>query len=483
MPQRRCLLLFTFFLLYSVISNAQSGISSNTLIYNTDENGAVSDSLNLYTLKEIIITGNKRTKNSIVLREVAFAENEHYTLEALVKKFGQTKRQLMNSGLFREVVVSLKSMQGMDASVEIAVVERRYVYPIPFARIVDRSFDEWVVKQNMKLTRVNYGIKLTHRNMTGRNDRLYLYLMNGYTKQLAFRYDGLYLDKALQWSTNFGVALGRNRELVYATENNKLLTYKHQDNNANYVSSFFRSSVEVSYRKAIKTKHTFGIGYNYENVTDTVFKLNPSYSGQHKAIHYPELFYRMTYFDVDFIPYPTKGYASELTVVKRGFNKQINLWQLTAKGSATWPLQNYFFNLRAAGVVKFPFNQSYVTNRLLGYDGLLMQGYEYYVIDGVAGGYGKASFNRKVFSTALHIPSKKVERLNNIPIKIYAKVYGNAGYVYNPEPGKNYLCNRFLYSSGIGLDFILFTDFVLKLEWSLNRLGENGVYFKKKDYF
>jgi outer membrane protein assembly factor BamA len=478
-PLRQYLLLII--LLFPCIFLKAQLSNTTTTIYNTEETGTLKDTLQLYTLKSIVITGNERTRKSIILREVAFAEQEQYMLSDLVRKFGETKRQLMNTSLFREVVVSLQGMEGNDATVEIKVKERGYVYPIPFARIVDRDFNEWVVQKKMSMTRVNYGIKLTHKNMTGRNDRLYIYLMNGYTKQLAFRYDGLFLDKGLHWSTNFGFSFGKVKELVYATENNKLLFYK---NNDQYVNSFFRTAVEFSYRRAIKTKHTFGIGYNYENVSDTVFKLNPFYSEQKKIIQYPEFYYRMNYFNVDFIPYPTKGYISEVTLVKRGIARKINLWQLSAKGSGTWPvLQNYFLNVRLAGMIKLPFNQSYVTNRLLGYDGMLMQGYEYYVIDGVAGGYGKTALSRQVLNRVIHIPNNKIERINNIPIKMYAKVYSNAGYVYNPEPGKNYLCNRFLYSSGIGLDIVLFTDFVIKLEWSANRLGEKGLYLHRRDYF
>ncbi|MEO6069856.1 MAG: POTRA domain-containing protein [Chitinophagaceae bacterium] len=479
MLQKRPYFLLVTLMLFCV--GAQAQLSAATNLFSTDDQASFGDSLQQYTLKAITITGNKLTRRSIILREVAFREEEQYSLSELVRKFGETKRQLMNTGLFREVVVSLQSMEGKDAFVEIKVKERWYVYPIPFARLVDRSFDEWVIEKHMSLTRINYGVKLTHRNTTGRNDQLYIYLMNGYTKQLSFRYDGLYLDKGLHWSTNFGFSLGKVKELVYATENNKLLFYKHNDQ---FVNSFFRTAIEFSYRRAIKTRHTFGLGYNYENVTDTVFKLNPFYSEQKKAVRYPEVYYRMNYTNVDFLPYPTKGYVSELGVVKKGLLHKVNLWQLTAKGSATWPvMQKYFVNLRAAGVLKLPFKQPYVTNRLLGYDGMLMQGYEYYVIDGVAGGYGKAALFREVLNRVIRIPSNKFERINNIPIKMFAKIYGNTGYAYNPEPGKNYLCNRFLYSSGVGLDIILFNDFVIKLEWSANRLGEKGLYLHRRDYF
>jgi hypothetical protein len=62
-------------------------------------------------------------------------------------------------------------------------------------------------------------------------------------------------------------------------------------------------------------------------------------------------------------------------------------------------------------------------------------------------------------------------------------VYGNTGYVYNPEPGYNYLNNRLLYSGGVGLDIVLFNDFVIKLEYSANQFREKGLYLHKRDYF
>jgi hypothetical protein len=114
---------------------------------------------------------------------------------------------------------------------------------------------------------------------------------------------------------------------------------------------------------------------------------------------------------------------------------------------------------------------------------MFMQGYEYNVIDGVAGGYVKTSLVRQVFNVAIHIPSKRFDRLNNIPIGLYAKVYGNVGYVYNPDPGYNTLNNRTLYSGGVGLDIVLFNDFVIKLEYSANQFRENGLFLHKRDYF
>ena len=73
--------------------------------------------------------------------------------------------------------------------------------------------------------------------------------------------------------------------------------------------------------------------------------------------------------------------------------------------------------------------------------------------------------------------------MDHVPLKIYAKTFVNTGYVYNPHPGQNDLANKFLYSGGVGFDLVTFTDFVIKIEWSFNRLGENGLYLHQHNNF
>lgn len=470
-------LLSLFFCLFKI--QAQLHIGQGNIIYSTNETTAYTDTTSIYTIKEIVIAGNNKTKAKIILRELPFEENEQYPLNVLMTKFAKAKRQLMNTTLFQDVVVSLNGITGEGASVLITVKERWYIFPIPFVKLVDKSVQEWVKNQDMDLNRVKYGIKFKHKNFTGRNDKLDLNLSNGYTKQVAVRYASLPMDKKLRWSSSFSIAYGKNRDVNYATANNRLVTYKQRDQ---FVHSFFNTSLEFSYRPAIKTKHTFGIGYNSETVTDTVFKLSPAFSFQNK-IRYPRLFYQMQYFDVDFIPYPTKGYAADVLLEKRGVSKHFNLWQMTARSSATWPLSSkYFFNLRLAGVLKLPFKQPYITQGFVGQNSFYLQGYEDYIIDGVAGGFTKASFARELFKTKVHIASKKIKKLNDFPIRLYGKVFANTGYIYNQYRHTNTLNNTLLYSGGIGVDVVLFYDFIFRLEWSFNSLKQNGLYLHDRGY-
>jgi outer membrane protein assembly factor BamA len=461
---------------------AQVALAGQDLLYSTDGDNVIEDTTTLFTIREINISGNRQTNYKIILRELPFQSNDQYPFNVLANKFSEAKRRLMNTGLFHHVVVSLNSLQGYEATVHVEVKERWYIIPIPFVKAVDRSIGEWVQEQNMDLERVNYGIKVKHNNISGRNDKLYVNLKNGYTKEVSLAYYGLMLDKNLKWSTSLGFSMGKNKEVNYKTVGNKQMLFKNS--NDNFVHSYTRAFFELSYRQAINTKHTFGISYNSEAVDDTILAINSHYFQNSAKIRYPSFYYNLSYSNTDFLPYPLKGNVAEVSVAKRGLSKELNLWHLTAKGSAYWPLSDkYFMNLRMAACLKLPLKQPYINQQFVGYRDLYMQGYEYFVIDGVAGGYSKLSFSRELFNTAIRIPSQTIKRLNNIPFRAYAKVYGNAGYIYNPDAGKNPLSNKMIFSGGFGIDIVTFYDFIIKLECSFNQLGQNGLYLHRRDYF
>jgi outer membrane protein assembly factor BamA len=434
------------------------------------------------TIKKIHIAGNRKTKEKIILREISFKEGEQYFLRDLVRRFEDARKQLMNTILFHEVVVALKSIEGTDAEVLVEVNERWYLFPVPYFKFVDRNLNQWLFEQNARLDRVNYGIKVLHNNATGFNDKFNLWLINGYTKQVILGYDRSFIDKRMKWGASFQISFGKNREVNYATLGNKQTFFKDTNN---FVRSFFRTNVELTHRPAIKTRHRFGIGYTSERVNDTIVSLNPEYFEEGRnSIKFGEVYYIMTYFDVDYIPYPLTGYLAEFSFVKRGFNKGTNMWQTQLKLGGGWKIANKtYFGARASGSIKLPFKQPFYNQRFLGYSDFFMQGYEYYVVDGVIGGYLKATVTRELFDFDIFYRLKKGAKLERIPFRFFARIYANAGYAYNPDPGINPITNNMMYSSGIGLDVLTLYDLTLRVEWSVNRLGENGVYLHRKINF
>ncbi|HKB45585.1 MAG TPA: POTRA domain-containing protein, partial [Chitinophagaceae bacterium] len=169
----------------------------------------------LFEVGNIIITGNKKTRPDIILREIPFKAGEEYPLQELVKKFEDARRQLMNTSLFHEVIVALKSFEGYKVDIIVDVKERWYIFPLPYFKPVDRNLNQWLVEQKASLSRVNYGLKLLYNNATGRNDKFRFWLVSGYTKQFSFSYDRLYFDKQMKWGVNVVFAIGKNREVNY----------------------------------------------------------------------------------------------------------------------------------------------------------------------------------------------------------------------------------------------------------------------------
>ncbi|MGH2552266.1 MAG: POTRA domain-containing protein [Chitinophagaceae bacterium] len=472
---------YCFWLLIVIINFQQLSAqeSGETKSNSTSE---ISISNALITVGDIHISGNKKTKTNIVLREIPFKTGDKYTLEELVKKFEDARRQLMNTTLFHTVVVAAEKIDSNLATVSVTLNERWYLFPAPYFKPVDRNLNQWIVEQKASLSRVNYGAKLLYYNATGHNDKLKIFLINGYSRQFSFNYDRLYFDKKLKWGINVGFAMGKNREVNYNTVNDKQVFLK--DNNS-FLRNYVTTNAELTYRRKIKTRHSIGVNYTVENVKDTVLDLNPYYykTGRNN-IRYPGLYYNMSYYDFDYIPYPTKGYAAQISVSKKGFDHTFNVFELSVKGSGSWHLSpGIFFTLNLYGGIRLPFKQAYINQRFLGYGDIFLQGYEYFVIDGVAGGYMKTTLTRKVLDFNIRLPKKNRKDPVHIPIRIFAKVYGNAGYVHNVQPGYNFLSNKMLYSGGFGIDILTFYDVTFKLEYTFNQLGQNGLFLHRKTIF
>jgi outer membrane protein assembly factor BamA len=462
------------FLLISQLATAQLEGPAGT--------DSISKASSSFEIGQIFIEGNDKTKTNIILRELPFVAGQNYNLKELSDQFDKAKKQLMNTALFHDVHVTICSFEGNKVDVAVNVKERWYFFPVPYFKPIDRNLNQWIVEQNASLSRVNYGLKLMYYNATGHNDIFRAWLINGYSKQLALSYDRLYIDRAMKWGFRMGFAMGKEHELNYNTINDKQAFLR---SNTSYLHKFFTAGAELTYRERIKTRHSVGISYFQEKIADTVLLANPNYFGKgQKQVSLPEVHYAMTYFNLDYIPYPTKGYAAKLLLSKKGFDPKNSLTEIQAKGLGIWPLfPKTFISVQAYAGLKLPFRQPYFNQRFLGYGSVFLQGYEYFVVDGVAGGLSRVTITRNLFNFNLKLPKHLGKTVNRVPFRVYAKVFENSGYVYNPNVDANSLSNKWLHAGGIGIDVVSLYDFTLRFEYSFNQLGQNGLFLHRKTIF
>ena len=439
---------------------------------------ASSTNASIFLIGNIYIEGNKRTKPYIIERELPFKRGDSLLLPALVQGFETSRKQLMNTRLFNEVVVSLKSFRGYYVDILISVKERWYIFPLPYLKPVDRNLTEWAT-QGLGFDRVNYGFKFTHYNFSGRNDRLKLWLITGYTKQIQFQYEQPYSDKTLKHGYKVGVSYAFDKEVNYQTLFN-------QQRFIDTLSGIKRwnAFVEYNYRPKIRTVHGLRVAFVHQEVDSQIIELNPKYFNTIKnKISFPEISYTLNYNNVDFLPYPLTGWLGEVSFLKRGINREANMWQLGGKISHGWKLSNkLYFGWQGFGMIRVPFNQPFINQRMLGYSDLYLRGLERYVIDGVAATLSRQTLRYELFNFS--IPTFLKSRSHDqVPVRLYPKVYFDYGYVNNKFFITNSLVNRPLYSGGFGIDLVSFYDFVLRLDYSFNQLGQNGLFLHLKNEF
>ena len=431
-------------------------------------------------IRNILVSGNKKTKKYIIGREIVFKEGSAYSISEILSGVQTSRQNLMNTSLFVDATVNFTNWVNDSMDVYADVKERWYFFPLPYLKPIDRNLNVWLKDYDLSLDRVNYGMKFIGQNITGRNDRLNAWLINGYSQRAALRYYNPFSDNSLRHGWGFDFSYSRNRELNYDTKGNKQVFFKDQ---TKFIRDQFYAGALYSYRKGSIERHYVRLGVQGESIADTVSRLNPNYLGDSKRrVVYPELRYTYQYFDLNYIPYPTKGTSIEFDFLKRGFGKNVNLTQLQLRFGKYFTLPKKFYvSSFVEGNIKLPFDQPFFNQSLLGYNESFMRGLEYYVVDGVAGGYIRNTIGKEIaavrFNTGL-----RSKTYGSIPFRFYLKAYGDAGYIYNKNNiMSNDLNNRLIYSGGVGLDILSIYDIVLRVEYSFNQKGENGLFIHKAD--
>jgi hypothetical protein len=128
------------------------------------------------------------------------------------------------------------------------------------------------------------------------------------------------------------------------------------------------------------------------------------------------------------------------------------------------------------GKIKFPFRQAYINQAALGIGDLFVRGLELYVIDGVATGVAKFDLKKEILHFTVPTIFKKSKIYNKIPFRFYAKTFADVGYSYLKDEPPTLLNNKLLYSGGIGLAIVTLYDINIKIEYSLNQLGQNNLF-------
>jgi hypothetical protein len=435
---------------------------------------AKTDSANYPMLvRAVNVFGNKKTKLYLIEREIAIKTGMFYSTKELSRLIRLTKEQLMNTTLFVTVDVSIDTLLVNEVDINIQLRERWYLFPVPHFKLVDRNINVWINDYKASLDRTEYGMKVVHNNLSGRNDKMNLLFVSGYSQQISASYYQPFFDKKLTQGFGFSFNMARTREVNYATDSNRQQFFAMPD----FARKSIRGEVIYSYRKGSQMRSFLKVSYTQEQMDSAIIALNPKMFGNGSTrAEYIDILANYQYQNVDYIPYPLRGWMVDFYALQR-LSQTIPMTQVGGKMQASWRFANksYINFQNSFAVTLSQKEQPYYNSRMLGYKSLYLQGLEYYVADGNMAAMIRTTLRREilVFSLKNLVRSKSH---SEIPFRIFLKTYGNLGYAHNENPGNNFMNNQLLRTAGFGMDIMTVYDMVLKLEYSYNQFGERGFY-------
>ncbi len=448
--------------------------------------GASADHLRV---EDIQLLGNKHTKRDIILRELDFQIGDTIHIDGLAGRIERNQYLLMNTDLFSSVRINIKDWkENGDAAIVIELIERWYIWPIPFFELADRNINVWLEEYNGSLRRTNFGIYLNYSNFSGSRDDISLVLQQGFTQKYELRYQYPFVDRKKTVGIGVNFFYATNKEVAFLTEGNKELFLR---NDSIYLLKRLRFGANLNYRPGLYVNHRWNFQYQYNIIPELVAKeYNPDFflMGRTRQ-RFASLFYELTYDRRDIRPYPKKGGLVIATFLKEGFgfNETRNTLFVSLLGGKYITL-NKRFNLDLVAKMRTELireKQDYYNYFGLGFGNDFLHGYEYYVLDGRDFVFVKTALHfevfDKVFDFTRYLPIKQAK---SVPLKLYLSWNTDYGYVNDPYYSQNNpLVNRWLYSTGIGLDIVFSYSNVMQIEYSMNHLREKGLFLHTRANF
>ncbi len=436
-----------------------------------------------YLISHITIEGNVKTKSRIILRELPYQEGSTVTADSLPLLNTIAKQQLINTALFYDAQVTSQITDSQQVKVQIKVSERWYLFPLPYFRWVDRNFNEWWTTQKHSLDRVNYGISIRQSNATGNNDKLTVGFITGYTQQSVVKYQFPYLDKKMRFGMGLGWQNFTQKEMNTSTFRDKQVFTRTQA----IIQKGYGANLSLLYRPNLYERHIFQFGVGQLNISDSAKLAQPFYLPNFgNTLSYFDASIAFTNVNFDYIPYPTKGNSNEFYVYHRfSGNNPLTSFQFRKIHVNRFYNNKAFYLLESNTQAKLLANSNYMDSKLLGYGNMQMNGLDFYVIDGNAASIFKAQLNYLLgsFTNPKHTGIGFVDKINKslpeLRFKFWLKAFTNLGYVYSERPlNASKLSNTLLKTAGIGIDIISIYDLVIKFDYSVNQLGDKGVYLR-----
>ena len=447
----------------------------NNVAYSSIQNdGEIKDST--YIVSSINITGNRITKDRVILRELTFGINDTLDLSQITKIVQQNTENIENTLLFNFVNFNLDTVNNTIAAT-INVEERWYIWPIPIFEYADRNLSVFLKEGNF--TRLNIGGYLRVDNFRGMRDQLKLRLVVGYRNQIALQYKTHSLDRENKHGISSWVYYATNNEIPFLTSGNEPQYFKIDQGTARKV---FLSEVTYQYRPMHYWYHRFTVSHIRASIADTIARLNPNYFVNGSTnFSYSQVKFEVVLDKRDSKIFPLAGYYFDFEAARQGLfrSEDVSLWYTQLSARYYQPLLPRFYGgIDFLAKISTDSNLPYFLTEAVGFNNYI-RGFEYYVTNGSSFVINKNSLKFEILPTrVINLPMVPQGKFKKAHLAIYWSIFGDTGWVKrdsNSQPN-NTLEGNFLYGFGTGLNFVAYYDAILRVEYSVNKFGESGFF-------
>ncbi len=459
-------LITPFFLFAQVEPDPYNESLNDSLQKQFEENALKIDTLNL-KVSSIIITGNKTTKDDIILREMHLKKGSKFTL----KEYSEDLLSIYNLALFTKVDIIPVPMGDKEIALNVDVKERWYILPLPNAGIEEGEWKKIWLSMNLRWD-----------NFRGRNERLNAGFRVFYNPSVSLSYFVPWIGEKLHLFMGVGGAWQRQR--------NRSLTAVGRESGSNTIAYNDSNYENVQYKAELTLGRYFGKNFS----VFTEYKFNhlrvsqyaPGRTVSEDGIdRYITLGAGVSWDSRDINEYATKGLMFRTLYERYGFlDEEVNFGRFILENQSFIPVpitKNYYITIAsklytslAMGAVIPVYSHEY-----LGYSE-----------DYVRGWKGKAYEGDDIFTVynEIRIPvikpryvrGKDMMFVRDIPIVknldirhgLYFTLIYDIGTVWYKD--EKISSKRFYSGAGIGVNVIAPFGYVLRADWVF-RLGKPTV--------
>ncbi|MER3522985.1 MAG: hypothetical protein C4326_02685 [Ignavibacteria bacterium] len=414
-----------------------------------------SEPVSFGVIDTVLVLGNEKTKESVILREMTLRPGVEATAEAI--EFDRNR--IYSIGLFTRVDISVVPFSGKNMLI-VDVSERWYIIPLPLFGFRDGD-----------PKKVYYGAGVLHNNFRGLNQKLFGSIVLGYDPSLAFQFSDPWIDR--EHDLFFSGALS-----YFRVRNRSTTTVLNAPN-----FDELHYDINATLGKRLSLYNTIAVNVGFQIVDVTEFRpgrtVNPS--GSDKFL-YGTL--SVAHDSRDLRDYSSSGTFASAYVTKYGFGETI--LSFTRVGADVRRFTPLPFNLTLAtrafasfvsGGTVPTFARSYFGygERIRGFFKTIFEG------ENIAGASVELRFPllkpRIIHFTALDIPPEFSIWRFGISLELFA----DAGTTW--FRGENVSFDSIASGYGGGIVFLLPYDVVLRTEYAWNRFGKGQVILVLRSSF